>query len=349
MSQKTYRVIQWATGTVGKVALKHFIENPLFELAGVLVTNPEKVGKDVGGFVGLPETGVLATDNIEAILVLDADAVLFAPLVQDIDAVCQLLRSGKNVISPVGPVYPTEHCAADVERIGAACKEGGSSFHGCGIHPGFIGDMMPLLLTRLASRIDRIEVSEIADKGKTPSVYIDFMGFGQTPDELAARPNCMTGAMYAFGQSMALLVEGLGKSIENLTGKHAIATANNDISYPGGTIRKGTVAGQHWEWTAWSDGKPLVVYNLYYRVGDDMTPAWHLGESRHHIVIHGEPSYEVTLRATAAPDGEHHFLGIDWTALLGCTAVPQICDAAPGIVTHLDLGVVTPHGLVRDA
>ena len=347
MADKTYRVIQWATGTVGKVALRHFIENPAFELAGVLVTNPEKVGRDAGDLVGLPTTGVLATDDVEKILALGADAVLFAPLLQDIDMVCRLLRSGKNVISPVGPVYPTEHFTDDVERIEAACREGGTSFHGCGIHPGFVGDILPLTLARLANRIDRIDVTEIADKQKSPSVYIDFMGFGQTPEELLSKPNCMTGAMYAFGQSMAVVVEGLGKTIENLTEKHEIAVADNDIPYPGGVIARGTVAGQHWEWTAWVEGKPLVVFHLYYRVGDDMTPAWHLGESRHHVVIHGDPSYEVTLRATAAPDGHHPFLGIDWTALVGCTAIPQVCEAAPGMVTHIDLGVVEPRGLIR--
>lgn len=347
MSQNKYRVIQWATGTVGKVALKHFIENPVLELAGVYVTNPEKVGKDAGELVGLPATGVLATDDVEAIVALDADCVHFSPLVQDIDVVCRLLASGKNVVSPLGPVYPTEAFKADVERIEAACKQGGTSFHGCGIHPGYVGDILPLTLTRLANRIDHIEVSEIADKQKTPSVYIDFMGFGQTPEELLAKPNCMTGAIHAFAQSMALLVEGLGKTIGDLTEKHEIAIATSDIPYPGGVIRQGTVAGQHWEWTAWADGKPLVVYHLYYRVGDDMEPAWHLGESRHHIVVQGDPSYEVTLRATAAADGHHPFLGIDWTALLGCTAIPQVCDAAPGMVTHIDLGVVRPHGLVR--
>jgi hypothetical protein len=313
------------------------------------VTNPDKVGKDAGALVDLPATGVLATDDVEQILATKADAVLFAPLVQDIDMVCRLLRSGKNVISPVGPVYPTEAFRGDVDRIEAACKEGGTSFHGCGIHPGFIGDIMPLTLARLANRIDRIEVSEIADKQKTPSVYIDFMGFGQTPEELAAKPNCMTGAMYAFGQSMALVVEGLGKTIENLTERHRIAIADSDIPYPGGVIRKGTVAGQHWEWTAWVDGAPFMVFNLYYRVGDDMTPAWHLGESRHHVVVTGDPSYEITLRATRSPDGEHHFLGIDWTALVGCTAIPQVCDAAPGFVSHIDLGVIRPRGLVRSA
>lgn len=347
MPGKTYRVVQWATGTVGSVALRHFIENPVFELAGVLVTNPDKVGRDAGDLVGLPATGVLATGDVEAIVALDADCVHFSPLLPDVDTMCRLLRSGKNVVSPLGPVYATEAFKADIEKIEAACREGGTSFHGCGIHPGYVGDILPLTLTRLAGRIDRIEVSEIADKQKTPSVYIQFMGFGQTPAELAAQPNCMTGAVNAFAQSMALLVEGLGKTIERVTEKHEIATANNDIAYPGGTIARGTVAGQHWEWTAWSEGKPLVVYHLYYRVGDDMQPAWHLGDSRHHVVIHGDPSFEVTLQATAAADGHHPFLGIDWTALLGCTAVPQVCDAAPGFVSHIDLGVVQPRGLVR--
>lgn len=347
MADKTYRVIQWATGTVGSVALKHFIENPVFELAGVYVTNPAKVGKDAGDLVGLPKTGVLATRDVEAILALDADCVHFSPLTADVDTMCRLLRSGKNIVSPLGPVYSNDACRADVERIEAAAREGGASFHGCGIHPGYVGDILPLTLTRLSDRIDRIEVSEIADKQKTPSVYIDFMGFGQSPDELLAKPNCMTGAVHAFAQSMALLVEGLGKTIEKVTEKHEIATATKDIAYPGGTIGQGTVAGQHWEWTAWVDGKPFVVYHLYYRVGDDMEPAWHLGDSRHHVVIHGSPSFEVTLQATAEADGHHPFLGIDWTALLGCTAVPQVCDAEPGFLTHIDLGVVQPRGLVR--
>ena len=90
MSQKTYRVIQWATGTVGKVSLRHMIENPFLELVGVLVFNPEKVGQDAGDLVGLPPTGVLATNDVDAIIALDADCVHFAPMLQDLDMVCRL-------------------------------------------------------------------------------------------------------------------------------------------------------------------------------------------------------------------------------------------------------------------
>src|SRR5579871_4289137 len=220
---KTYRVIQWATGTVGSVSLRHIIENPAYELAGVLVYNAEKSGKDAGDLVGLPKTGVLATNDVEKIIATKADAVHFAAQFADIDMVCRLLRSGKNVVAMMGPFYPAEHNKADVDKIEAACKDGGTSFHGCGIHPGFIGDIVPMTMTRLMNRIDRIEVYEIADKQKSPSVYIQFMGFGQTPEELRSKPNVMTGGMPIFGESMHFVVEGLGKKIEKLTEKHQIA------------------------------------------------------------------------------------------------------------------------------
>ena len=99
----------------------------------------------------------------------------------------------------------------------------------------------------------------------------------------------------------------------------------------------------------WTDGKPLLVYHLYYVMGRDMEPDWNLGESRHRIVFEGSPAFEMTLKSSPDAEGRHPFLGIIWTALLGATAIPQVCDAQPGVVTHFDLGVVKPHGLVRDA
>ena len=107
------------------------------------------------------------------------------------------------------------------------------------------------------------------------------------------------------------------------------------------------VLDQRWEWTAWVEGRPLAVYHLYYKMGDEMEPSWNLGESRHRIVLEGNPNLEVTLQASEDADGHRPFLGIIWTALLGCTAVPQVCEATPGFVTHRDLGVVRPRGLVR--
>lgn len=354
MSQKTYRVIQWCTGVVGKTALQHFIENPVFDLVGVLVTNPEKDGKDAGELVGLPPTGVLATRDVEQIIALDADCVLFAPIVTDVDMICRLLRSGKNVASVAGPFAP-QHYPEQFAKIEAACREGGVSYHGCGVHPGFSGDILPLTVARLMNRIDRIEVTEFIDKIRNPMIYTEVMGFGRDPDDLLAKPSRSPEAPYAFAQSMAMVAEGLGKTIEKVTTRLEVAKATKDIPYSvgiglpnTGLIREGTVAGQHFEWTAWSDGKPLIVYHFYWTMGEDVEPKWDL-DSRYQVVIEGDPALEVRLMARPGPDGVRPFLGLPWTGLAGATALPAVCEAAPGVVTHIDLGVVQPHGLVRPA
>ena len=354
MSQKRYRVIQWATGVVGRTALKHFIENPVIELVGVAVTNPEKVGKDAGELVGLPATGVIATNDVEPLIALDADCVFFAGLVKDLDLFERLLRAGKNIVSPAGPFFPTDRYKADFDRLEAACREGGTSFHGCGVHPGFSGDILPLTLTRLMNRVDLIEVTEVIDKIRNPMIYTEVMGFGRDPEELLANPSRSAEAPYAFEGSMRMVVEGLGKTIEKLTTKLEVATATQDIPYSlgiglpdTGLIKKGTVAGQHFEWTAWADGKPLVVYHFYWVMGEYVEPQWLHGESCYKVAIHGDPPLEVHLMGGLDADGRRPFLGLPWTGLVGATAVPAVCDAAPGIVTHLDLGIVEPRGLVR--
>lgn len=350
MSERTYRVIQWATGTVGKAALKYFIENPVIDLVGVYVTNPEKVGKDAGDLVGLPKTGVIATDDVEAIIALKADCVLFAPLnmaATTLDLVCRLLASGKNVISPAGPFLPNKWFPEVAARIETACRDGGSSYHGCGIHPGFAGDILPLTLTRLMNRIDCIEVTEIIDKLRNPMIYTEIMGFGADPEELLANPRRSPDTYKYFYSSMEMIASGLGKTIEKVTTKLEVSKARNDIVHPHGVVKAGMVGGQHYEWTAWVEGAPLIVYHFYWQLGEDLDPLWEVGEARYRVVIKGDPPLECHLMGGKDHDGRHPFLGLPWTGLVGCTAVPAVCDAKPGVVTHLDFGVVQPKGLVR--
>lgn len=351
MSQKTYRVIQWATGKVGQLSIRHFASNPAFQLVGVLVTNADKVGKDAGEIAGISPVGVAATDDVEAILALDADCVHFAPRVQDIDMICRLLRSGKNVVSPLGPHFPTEHSEADVAKIRAACIVGKSSFHGSGIHPGFAGDVLALTVARLVDRVDHVHVYEIVNFRNHRTTYLEYLGFGRDPDDLRANPKRPPTVTHAFAQSMATVVKGLGKKMEKLTKTEVeFAIATRDIDHLAGVIKTGTVAGQHYSETAWADGAPLVTFHTYWTMGDaDVEPNWHCGESQYRIVIDGDPPTELSLRGAPAPDGSRVFPGIVWTAMSCCTAIPLVCDSEPGFISHLDLGVVRPLNLVRRA
>src|SRR5204862_2810991 len=102
----TYRVVQWATGLVGKESIKGVLAHPELELVGCWVHSPDKSGRDVGDVVGVAPIGVTATNDVDALLTLQADCVIYAPMLADHAVVEQILRSGKNVVTPLGWWYP---------------------------------------------------------------------------------------------------------------------------------------------------------------------------------------------------------------------------------------------------
>src|SRR4051812_17731184 len=136
------RVIQWATGGVGRAAIEGIRNHPDLELVGCWVHSPEKDGLDVGG--------VIARNDVDAVLAIDADCVIYAPMLADHKVVERIIRSGKNVVTPVGWWYPDSVSTA---RIEAACVESGVTLHGTGIHPGGITEKFPLMVSALSGSI----------------------------------------------------------------------------------------------------------------------------------------------------------------------------------------------------
>lgn len=350
MPHKRYRVIQWMTGDVGQVALRHFADSPVFELVAVLVHTPAKVGKDAGEIVGIAPTGVITTDDIDAVIVTDADCVFYTPIIMDVETVCRLLRSGKNVVTTSGFFHPSKDFREDAAKIEAACRDGDTSFHGGGIHPGYAGDLLPLTLSRVISRIDKIEIYEVVNVlTDAPLDHIDWLGFGKPKDEFLSTPTILGLVMPFFAQSMYMIADGLGVEIDDIRYDLAAATATADITHDLGVIPRGTVAAQHHTWTARVGGQPLIDFHaIYLTCGPTgIEPAWDWGKTRYRIVIDGDPPTALTLEGVESPDGKMTHPGYNWTAMGAINAIPDVCDAAPGWLTHLDLGLIQPRGLVR--
>src|SRR5678816_3225012 len=86
----THRVIQWATGNVGRAAVQGIVSHPQLELVGAWVHSPEKAGRDVGELCGIGPLGVRATNDVDALLAIPADCVLYSPLLPQLDEVVRL-------------------------------------------------------------------------------------------------------------------------------------------------------------------------------------------------------------------------------------------------------------------
>jgi hypothetical protein len=338
------------TGDVGQVGLRHFADSPVFDLVGVLVHNKDKVGKDAGEIAGISPTGVIATDDVESVIAMDADCVFYTPVIMDVDTVCRLLRSGKNVVTTSGFFHPTEDFRDGGSQIRAACAEGGTSFHAGGIHPGYAGDILPLTLARVVSKIEKIKVLEVVNVlADAPLDHIDWLGFGKEKDKFLCEPTILGLGVTFFAQSMHMLADGLGVTIDKVTSDLEAAVATEDVGHDLGSIGGGTVAAQRHTWTAWVDGTPLIVFEALYTTTtpDNLDPRWDFGKTLYRIEIDGDPPTALTLEGLEGPDGTLTHPGYNWTAMGAINAIPDVCDAAPGWHTHLDLGLIQPRGLVR--
>nr|WP_322781050.1 hypothetical protein [Frankia sp. Cas4] len=165
-----YRVVQWVTGNIGTRALRAVIEHPNLTVAGVYVHTPAKAGRDAGELCGLGPTGVVATHDIDEILALGADCILYMPATCDIDEVCRLLAAGANIVTTRGEFHRADSIDPAVrERVEAACDRGGTSIHSTGSSPGFITEAVPLVLTSIQRRLDNLTISEFADLSQRDS------------------------------------------------------------------------------------------------------------------------------------------------------------------------------------
>jgi hypothetical protein len=164
------RVVQWATGAVGRHAVAAMADHPDLEVMGALVYSDGKAGRDVGELCGIGPIGVTATKDRDEILALDADCVLYMAQGEmdpagALDDICALLASGKNVISTAvtSLIYPASAGPQVVERLEKSCAEGRASFHATGIEPGWAAEVLPLTMSGLFRHIDSLLVQELLE------------------------------------------------------------------------------------------------------------------------------------------------------------------------------------------
>jgi 4-hydroxy-tetrahydrodipicolinate reductase len=349
----TYRVIQWSTGNVGRYALRAILNHPELELAGLWVHSEKKAGRDAGELCGIGPVGVAATNDVDALLATDADCVVYTAtadlrLLEALDDVCRILRSGKNVVSSsIVPLVHPSHLGPDIEkRLVDACREGDASFWTSGIDPGFANDVLPLTLSGLCERWTQIRIQEIVNYATydQPEVVLGTMGFGKPMDDLPLllQPGSLT---LAWGGTIRILAEGLGLELDEISQWYECLPAPRDLPTPMGTIAKGTRAALRFEVCGVVGGEPRLVVEHVTRMHDDLAPDWPRSEGGYHVIVEGVPRMVCKLDMEDE-HGDHAVGGVVLTATRLVNAIPHVVAASPRPLTSLDLPLVTGRGLL---
>ena len=170
MVSSPIRVVVWATGGVGSIAVDAIRRRPDLELVGVWVHSPDKVGRDAGELAGGEPIGVTATDDADALIALRPQCVVYTASGPERDAgavpdYLRLLEAGVNVVSTTSTslVYPPAYFAKEWrDQLEAAAKSGNASFYASGIFPGFGSDQLALLLSTQSKSIRTVTATEVA-------------------------------------------------------------------------------------------------------------------------------------------------------------------------------------------
>jgi 4-hydroxy-tetrahydrodipicolinate reductase len=343
MGSRRYRVVQWATGNIGLRSLQAVIEHPELELVGLYVYSEAKAGQDAGELCGLAPVGVRATRDLDEIVALQPDCVLYMGDRADMDVLCRLLESGSNVVSTRSEFHRPDSLDPELrERIETACAKGNSSLYSTGSSPGFITEALPLTLLSLQRRLDRLTIEEFADMSSrnSPEMIFDLMGYGRDPSHFDPRGVELHGGA-SFAGSLRLIADALSLPLDDVVATGSVAVARQATEVAAGRIDAGTIAAQRLEVTGIHQGRPLLTFSANWYLTTDVDPAWDLRETGWHVLVEGDTPLDIDIRFPV-PDEEWAATSPGLTAHRPVNAVPFVCAAEPGIRTTVDLPQIIP-------
>ncbi len=349
-STRPLRVVQWTTGNVGRRSVIAVAANPGLELVGCYAWAPDKVGRDAGELAGTDPLGVAATDDVDALLALGPDCVVYNPKWPDVDELVRILESGSNVVST--SAFITGHwLGADRQRIADACERGGSSMFGTGMNPGF-ANMLGLVSAGICDRIDSISVLESVDSTGYDSPETELkVGFARPIDDPDLHEMTRDGTA-VFGDAVYLMADALGVVLDDVRLVAEYAQTTEDLDLGSWTIPAGCVAGVSASWQGIVGDRAVIDLKVRWRKGQTLDPDWPI-EHGYIVDIQGMPCVRTKLEVFPPRDfvarsfTDYMVLGMVMTGLPAINAIPAVVAAPPGIVTYNDLPLVTPAGWVK--
>jgi len=342
------RVVQWTTGNVGQSSVHAIMANTALELVGCYAWSADKVGRDVGELCGIEPIGVLATDDVDALLALHPDCVVYNPMWTSTDELVRILSAGVNVVSTAA--FVTGHnLGPDRERIVQACEQGGATMFGSGVSPGF-AELLAIVSTSICDRVDKVTVNEAADTTFYDSPATEVLaGFGHPIDHPDLQAMTAEGTA-VFAEAVRLVADALGVDLDEVRcqSEHAQTTADLDLG--SWTIAAGCVAGVAASWQGLVGDRVVVELNVRWRKGQTLEPDWKIEQDGWVIQIDGQPT--VTLNVGFLPPpyfeaetiADFMVLGHIMTAAPALNAIPAVVAAAPGIATYNELPLTLSRG-----
>jgi len=323
------RVLHFGLGPIGASIVKQIAARAGFRIVGAIDVDPSKVGRDLGEVSGLDRPlGVrVRADALRALRAARPDVVVHctsSSLEHVTPQLKTILASKIAIVSTTEELaYPYRTHAALARRIHAWAKRARVAVVGTGVNPGFAMDALPVMLTAACERVDRVTVNRIQDARIRRLPFQQKIGAGLTPKVFRARVKDGTVRHVGMTESIAMIADALGWSLDRITDRVEPKVAAASISSTFMTVEAGAISGIVQDGVGFRKREPVIHLHLEAYFGAP--------ETYDSVDIEGSPRLSMKLAG-----GIH---GDVATVALVVNAIPRVLAAAPGLHTMRDLAL----------
>lgn len=324
---KSVRVLQIGLGYIGLAVTQILAEREGYELVDAADINPALAGSDLGQLAGLPGgRGIPVSGSIsEALSITRADVALLTTssrMEEIAPQVLELVGHGLPVVSTCEElVYPWRSHSDLAERIDRAARERGSAVLSTGVNPGFLMDFLPLVLTRIARRVDAVAVERVQDAGTRREALQRKVGAGLTVAQFNEKVAASGFGHAGLTASVDLLAAGLGWKLDDVTEIIAPVVAKTPQSTEFVTIEPGQVSGVYQVGRGIMGSEEVITLTFRAAVGEP--------EPYDRVRIEGSPTLESTFSGGVPGDVASGAITVN--------AIPLVMQSPPGLRTMADL------------
>ena len=330
--KKQFDIIQVGLGPMGKIITKLLLQRKNISLRGVIDIDPLLVGKELSEVLDIEKKLDLTIESdLDSILSREnADVVIIATsssLEKIVPTIESAVKSGSNVISICEELsYPFQYHTERVKKLDDLAKSNNVTIVGTGINPGYLMDLLPIVLTAPCQTVKSIKVTRMMNSAKRRVPFQKKIGTGLSIDEFHKKiSNKEITGHVGLTQSIQMIVSALGieyDEIVELLPQEIIAEKELTTSY-GEIVPEGYICGLQSKAYAKKEGREIIHLDFIAYAGEH--------EEYDSVLIEGIPSIHQKIIG-----GVHGDLG---TSAIVANLIPKVVEARTGLLTMKDLPV----------
>jgi hypothetical protein len=324
---RSIRVMHFGLGPIGTAIVQQIAKRPGFRIVGGIDIDPAKTGRDLGDVAGLPRrlNVKVSGDAGKALKSAKPDVVVLCTSSSLKDVLPQIeaiLKSKTAIVSTTEELaYPGYTHVRQARQIDAWAKKAKVAVLGTGVNPGYAMDALPIALTAVCERVDRVVVTRVQDARIRRLPFQQKIGAGLTTEQFQKKVDDGSVRHVGLTESIAMIADALGWTLDRITDNIQPRLAAVTISSEFLAVDPGYVCGIVQEGVGYRKGQPAIRLRLEAYLGAP--------ETYDAVEIEGSPSLSMKI------DGGIH--GDIATVAIVVNSIPKVLAAAPGLHTMRDL------------